>query len=61
MRTSNEEDRPIKCYLEIGAKELQLDLVEKCVACIIDSNWWVGVVKEVSEGDSEVQLMQFDS
>ena len=61
MRTSDADDCPIKCNLEIGAKELQSDLLGKFIACIIDSNWWVGVVKEVSEGDSEVQLMQFNS
>ena len=61
MRTSDADDCPIKCNLEIGAKELQSDLIGKFIACIIDSNWWVGVVKEVSEGDSEVQLMQFNS
>ena len=57
MRTSDEDDCPIKCNLEIGAKELQLDLIGKFVACIIDSNWWIAVVKAVSEGDLEVQLM----
>ena len=48
MRTSNEDDYPVKCNLEIGAKELQFDLIEKFVACILDNNWWIGVVKDVS-------------
>ena len=61
MRTSDEDDCPIKCNLEIGAKQLQFDLIGKFVACILDNNWWIDVVKDVSEIDSEVQLMQFNS
>ena len=53
MRTSDGDDCSIKCNLEIGAKELQLDLIGKFFAYIIDSNWSIGVVKEVSEGDTD--------
>ena len=64
MRTSEQEDCPIKFHLDnvFHDKVVSSDLNRSYVACTFDSFWMIRVVEEASEDESdrEIKLMQFN-